>query len=157
MDAPAEFGDLIERFDHIAVAVHDIGAILPLVELLGGRFRNGGDSRNGFRWAQWHLPGGAKIEFLQPLDPEDADHFLNRFLAANGEGLHHVTFKVRSVTEAAERARARGYRVVGLNLDRPYWREMFLHPKSAHGILIQMAEWTDRPDPGRTIEDVIGA
>lgn len=157
MESPAGLDDLVERFDHFAVAVHDIRATLPLVELLGGRFRNGGDSRNGFRWAQWHLPGGAKIELLQPLDPDDSNHFLNKFLDGHGEGLHHVTFKVRDIEEAAMRAERLGYRVVGLHVNRPYWQELFIHPRSANGVLIQLAQWTDRPDPGRTIEDVLGS
>jgi hypothetical protein len=29
---------------------------------------------------------------------------------------------------------------VGENYDNPEWREIFIHPKSAHGVLIQLAE-----------------
>ena len=40
----------------------------------------------------------------------------------------------------AARLRAAGYRVVGENYENPAWRELFLHPKSAHGVLVQFAE-----------------
>ncbi len=151
------FEGLIERFDHVAVATCDIRSMLPLVTLLEGRFRNGGESSRGFRWAQWYLPGTAKIELLEPLDPSDGDHFLVRFLAGHGSGVHHLTFKVHDLTAAVGHAESLGYEVVGARLDRPHWKEAFLHPRSAHGVLIQLAEWTDRDaPPGVTIETVLG-
>ncbi len=145
--APPGFEDLVERFDHVAVAVDDLPAALPLVDLVQGSFRSGGISRRGFCWAQFFLPGAGKVELLQPLDPGDDSHFLVRFLRRRGSGVHHLTFKVADVTAAAKRAADMGYDVVGLDTSRGRWKEAFVHPRSAQGVLVQFAEFADRPVP----------
>lgn len=150
-------GDVIERFDHVSVAVRDIRAALPLVELMAGRFRDGGNNGSGdFRWVQFDLPGSGKLEMIEPLDPGDVANFLVRFLDANGDGIHHVTLKVTSIEEAIDRAHGLGMEVVGIDLSNENWKEAFIHPKSANGVLVQIAEWIDQPSSGRTLEDVIG-
>lgn len=132
--------DLIERFDHISLGVKRVEAALPLVDLLGARFINGADHvRNDFRWVQFQLNDGSRLELIAPLSPES---FLQRFLDKRGEGLHHVTYKVTDVEAAAARATALGYRTSGLHLN-PAWSEVFLHPAQAHGVVIQLAAWPD--------------
>jgi methylmalonyl-CoA/ethylmalonyl-CoA epimerase len=153
---PAELGDLVERFDHVSIAVHDIREALPLVEMMGGRFRSGGVARGGFRWAQWHLPGAGKLEMVAPLDPADTSHFLVKFLARRGPGLHHLTFKVSSINAAIAAAGQAGFQVVDVDTSDAGWKEAFLHPRSASGVLVQLAEWTDGDDPEQlTISDVL--
>ena len=63
--------------------------------------------------------------------------FLERFLAARGAGPHHFNFVVDDIGEALARIRALGIEPVGVNLANPYWKEAFLHPRVAHGIVIQ--------------------
>jgi hypothetical protein len=65
---------------------------------------------------------------------------LHRFIEARGPGVHHVTFIVPDLKEAIERARAHGKNVVGVFESNPSWKEAFLHPKSAMGIVVQFAE-----------------
>jgi len=152
-----DLGDVIERFDHVSVAVHDIHAALPLVALLAGQFRDGGNDASGaFRWVQFDLPGSGKLEMIEPLDTSDSANFLVRFLKANGEGIHHVTLKVTDIELAVERAVGLGLRVVGSDFTNEDWKEAFIHPKSASGVLVQIAEWTDSPASGRRLEDVVG-
>lgn len=151
-DPPEGLSDLIERFDHVSMAVDSIESILPLVELLGGEFHQGADHpRNEFRWVQFFVPGAGKLEFIAPLTETS---FLGRDLARRGEGFHHVTFKVSSLTEAAARSEQLGYRITGFHR-HDIWSEAFLHPKTTNGMLIQLAEWDD-PFPIRgTLEDVL--
>jgi len=123
-------------FDHVAIAVRRIADGEPMLrELLGAAPGEGGDGR-GFTFQQYALPGGV-VELLQP---KGDDSFLHRFLRDRGEGLHHITLKVSGLEAWAARLRAAGYRVVGENYENPAWRELFLHPKSAHGVLVQFAE-----------------
>ena len=65
---------------------------------------------------------------------------MHRFVAARGAGPHHVTFKVPDLHAALERARGLGYEPVGVDESSPAWKEAFLHPKQAQGILVQLAE-----------------
>jgi methylmalonyl-CoA/ethylmalonyl-CoA epimerase len=148
------FERIIERFDHVALAVNDIRATLPLVRLMGGEFVHGADHpRNKFRWVQFDLPGPSRLELIQPLSEES---FLTRYLEGRGEGFHHITFKVADVSVAARRAEELGYKTTGLHV-HPDWSEVFLHPKTAHGTLIQMAAWpNDSAWRGPSLEDVLG-
>lgn len=135
----ADLRDYILKLDHTAVAVHRVRDALPLYrDMLGGELHSAGDnSQQGFRWVQIVYPGGGKIELLEPLSE---DGFLARFLARRGEGVHHMTFKVQRIEELVETLRARGMRVVDENYADPAWKEAFISPRSAHGVIVQVAE-----------------
>jgi methylmalonyl-CoA epimerase len=136
-----QLSSVIERFDHVSMAVHDIDAAAPLITLLGGKYFDGGTGPwEDFSWAQYDLPGWGRLELIAPLDP-DPDHFIRRFLAERGEGLHHLTFKVYDINEAVERATEMGFTVTGFDDRLDDWKEAFVHPRSSHGVLIQLAEF----------------
>jgi methylmalonyl-CoA/ethylmalonyl-CoA epimerase len=123
------------------MAVRDIEATQPLITLLGGEYFDGGTSPWGdFNWAQYNLPGWGRLELIAPLSP-DPDHFIRRFLAERGEGLHHLTFKVHDINEAVARATEMGFTVTGFDDRIDDWKEAFIHPRSSHGVLIQLAEF----------------
>ncbi len=123
-------------FDHIAVAVRRIADALPLFQaFLGGTPGESGKGE-GFTYQQLTFESG----IVELIEPRGEESFLDRFLADRGEGLHHITFRVRDLPTWAARLRAAGYRVVGENYENPAWRELFVHPKSGHGVLIQLGE-----------------
>ena len=143
-EAIDQLGSVIERFDHVSMAVHDIDAAAPLINLLGGEYYDGGTNHWGdFRWAQYDLPGWGRLELIAPIDP-DPEHFIRRFLAERGEGLHHLTFKVHDIRNAAARAKDMGFTVTGFDDTLDDWKEAFVHPRSSHGVLIQLAEFPDK-------------
>jgi methylmalonyl-CoA/ethylmalonyl-CoA epimerase len=111
--------------------------------LLGGTWAYGGDSP-GYWWGQLEFAAGPKIELLTPTGGPDAA-FLERFLASRGAGPHHFNFLVSDITEALARTRAFGIEPVGVSLDNPRWKEAFLHPRQAHGIVIQLAQQEGDP------------
>jgi len=136
-----QLGSVIDRFDHVSMAVNDIEATAPLLSLLGATYFDGGTNPWGsFRWAQYDLPGSGRLELIAPLDT-DPDHFIRRFLAQRGEGLHHLTFKVYDINEAVAKATEMGFTVTGFDDRLDDWKEAFLHPKSSNGVLIQFAEF----------------
>jgi methylmalonyl-CoA/ethylmalonyl-CoA epimerase len=133
------------RFDHIAIAVHRLADVTPfLVGTLGGEPAYGSPSRF-YNFAQWRYAGGGRIEVLEPRG--EPDGFLYRFLAASGPRVHHVTFRVPDIREACARAESHGYKIVGFDDSYPTWKEAFLHPKQALGIVVQMAQMS-RPPAG---------
>ncbi len=162
--------------DHVALATHDVTPALDVfVGELGGLVLFGGHS-SGFRPMQVRLGDaetGMTVELLEPWGV-DANDFLQRFLDRHGEGPHHLTFKVDDLEATLERVGASGYRAVGVDLRDPEWKEAFLHPREAHGTVVQLAEahhefpsrqellahvhehgpnghprwWPDPPDPG---------
>lgn len=136
------------RLDHIAVASrHAFDGFVVYRDRLGGTWVGGGFDP-GFWWGQLRFPGGMKVELLEPAR-NGGDDFLFRFLDRNGPGPHHLTFKVPSIVSTLERLEAAGYHPVGVRLDNPAWKEAFLHPREAPGVVIQVAEAAgDGPEPG---------
>lgn len=127
------------RFDHVALAVPRIVDALPIYrDLLGGRFFTGGDNpRLGYRGVQLTIPGG-KVEILEPLEGSD---FLRTFLAGRPHGgLHHVTFTVPDLHDAITELERAGFTVHGESTADARWQEVFVHPKSANGVLVQFAQ-----------------
>jgi len=147
------------RFDHVAHAATTIRELLPLYAgQLGGRPLYGGENeRVGYRGMMLGFGDGSQIELLEPLP---GSTFLDRFFARNpAGGLHHVTFRVDDLRRAVERARAAGLEIVGEYLDDPDWLEAFVHPRAAHGTVVQLLETApDRPAkmPGVTFDDLLG-
>src|SRR5207253_6187285 len=124
-------------FDHIAIALPRMAAAAPfLCAELGGE-PDAGQPSGVFAWGTYRFEGGGSIEIMEPAGPSG---FLHRFLAERGAGIHHVTFKVPSLAEACARAESTGYDIIGRDESDPEWKEAFLHPKQALGIVVQFAE-----------------
>jgi methylmalonyl-CoA/ethylmalonyl-CoA epimerase len=129
----------VEALDHTAIAVRDIQAALPLYRDLLGGVPSGFEriSQKGFMWLSLRYPNGSQVELLAPTGENG---FLHDFLARYGEGVHHMTFIVRDLRQAVERARAAGLRVVDEDYREPRWQEAFISPRSAFGTIIQLAQ-----------------
>ena len=127
------------QVDHVAIAVHNIAAAKPLlVDALGGVFLFAGENRGqGFIWAQFRFPHGGKVELVTPTTP---DGFVQRFLDKRGEGVHHMTLKVPDISRAIEHLRDQKVELMRVSIDHPSWKEAFIHPRDAHGVLIQIAQ-----------------
>lgn len=128
------------RLAHVALIVRNVEASARVFGGLLGLVPTGREAlaREGVRIAFVRV-GGARIELMEPLDPGGA---LARFLAARGEGIHHLAFVVPDVKAALARARAAGLRPID-EVARPGARGArvaFLHPSSTHGVLVELME-----------------
>jgi methylmalonyl-CoA/ethylmalonyl-CoA epimerase len=133
--------------DHFAIATPALADGWELFTgVLGGTWVYGMDSP-GYWWGQLEFAAGPKIELLTPTGGPDAA-FLERFLAARGAGPHHLNFIVTDIQATLTRIQAVGIEPVGVNLTNPNWQEAFLHPRSAHGIVIQVAQQAGTPPAG---------
>lgn len=138
------------RLDHLAVAVHRHDDAWPrYLGDLGARWVGCGETA-GFRPAQVEFANGMRVEVLEPHRVGEND-FLQRFLDHRGPGAHHLTYKVADLDEALEACDRFGYPVIGVDRSDPGWQEAFLHPKRAHGIVVQLAQsegsWDPEPPP----------
>ena len=127
-----------ERFDHVAIGVHEIARAAVLFrDILGGESVAGWDVPDeGFRFAQFRYPNHMKIELMEPLGDSG---FLPKFLAHRGEGVHHLTFRVKDIESKLDYLRSHGVEPVNVVLEGR-WKEAFVHPRQAHGVLIQLME-----------------
>ena len=125
--------------DHLAIGTQALTDGWELFGgVLGGTWLYGGDSP-GFWWGQLEFAAGPKIELMTPTGGPDAV-FLERFLATRGASPHHFNFIVTDIEATLAQIRAFGIEPVGVNLSNPYWKEAFLHPRNAYGIVIQVAQ-----------------
>ena len=130
--------------DHLAIGTPSLSGGWELFGgILGGTWAYGGNSP-GFWWGQLEFAEGPKIELLTPTGGPDAA-FLERFLAARGAGPHHFNFLVTDIEDALARIMAIGIEPVGVNLANPGWKEAFIHPRDAHGIVVQVAQQAGPP------------
>ncbi len=81
--------------------------------------------------------GGSEIELLEPTQEGTG---VARFLESRGEGMHHICFESDDVGQELEAARAKGIELID---EKPRvglaGMICFLHPKSNHGVLIELA------------------
>ncbi len=69
-----------------------------------------------------------------------------KFLSKRGEGLYAVSFRLSRADEGAEDARRKGIRVLRTVENEQLgsvfnMKEVFLHPKDAHGVHILLTEY----------------
>jgi methylmalonyl-CoA/ethylmalonyl-CoA epimerase len=146
-------------FDHIAFAVPHLERPAQLVQdVLGAEFLRGADSpKYGFRSAQFSVRGGAKIEFLMPLDVPQAA-LLQRFLKERGPGVHHITFVTEDVVALESRVLECGWKTTDSDFTEPHWRETYIGPRQGLGTILQLADtnldWAAF-DPDHTFADVL--
>jgi methylmalonyl-CoA epimerase len=124
---------------HIGVIVRRIDAAGPLYARLGlpetGRVTF---PQERIRLA--FIPvEGARIELMEPLEAAGP---LHRFLATRGEGIHHLAFEVPDLEAALAGVREAGGRLIdGIpRRGSEDTRVAFIHPASAHGVLIELVE-----------------
>jgi methylmalonyl-CoA/ethylmalonyl-CoA epimerase len=148
---------LLTRIDHIGIAVHDLDAAIGFYEATFGLTVAGRETNEaqGVREAMMlvgatddvgvlaAVGGASYVQLLEPLSPDTP---VGRFLAARGEGVHHIGYGVVEVAAALEQLRAQGIRLVD---ERPRHGSLgasiaFLHPKSVGGALTELVQAAPR-------------
>jgi hypothetical protein len=126
--------------DHVAMAAP---SLTDGIELFGGLLEGIGEETGdsfGFRWRQCAFPAGPRVEVITPTGPDGA--FLERFLSRRGAGAHHYNFKVPDLVRTLDDVADLGITPVQVRLDDPHYKEAFLRPDDAHGIVIQIIQHT---------------
>ena len=124
----------LSAFDHLVVRVADIDeGIATYRDTLGLTLDRTDESEAlGIKQAFFNLPGGGFIEVVAPTDPQSA---VGQALDKRGEGIHTVAFSVDDLSVACEALKAGGARLIGEG-----GSQVFVHPKSTHGLLLQLSE-----------------
>jgi methylmalonyl-CoA epimerase len=146
--------DLFIEINEIAIAVNDLdrateryGALLQApVESETRHDEEGIGIRQRGLWV-----GDTHLTFVTDLT---GDGPVARFLTTRGEGLYELCLKVSDLEAAIEHMKSQGVRFASETpaILRNYkYRDkfysevhvVFLHPKTTHGVLIEMQQWFD--------------
>ena len=83
--------------------------------------------------------GNGKVELLKALTPDSP---ISNFLKNRGEGIHHIAFKVDKLHEALRYLKLNNIQLIDESprIGAEGLLIAFLHPKSTHGILVELCQ-----------------
>jgi methylmalonyl-CoA/ethylmalonyl-CoA epimerase len=130
---------LIKWVNHIGVAVRSLQERVPLYRALGLEVAAGEEVPSEMVRVAFFSAGGTRIELLEPTAPDSP---IAKFIAARGEGLHHICLEVDDIRATMAELAGQGFRLVS---EEPKpgahgSQVCFIHPKSAGGVLIELCQ-----------------
>lgn len=82
--------------------------------------------------------GESKVELVEPTDETTG---VARFLAAKGEGFHHICFEVANLAETLLNLEIGGLELIDTAPRRGAEGPVaFVHPRGCHGVLVELIE-----------------
>jgi methylmalonyl-CoA/ethylmalonyl-CoA epimerase len=140
--------------DHIGIAVADLSAALSFYrDALGLEIEAPEDVASQGVRAHFIPAGEAAIRGagasgpkLELLEATADDSPIAKYVAKRGPGLHHITLRVDDIRAALEQLKAKGVRLIDES-PRPGAHGSlvaFIHPSSAHGVLIELKQAPNR-------------
>lgn len=136
----AEVEPLLTEIDHVAIAVHDLPAAIDFYRESFGAIVEHREivDRDGVEEAMLRVAES----YIQLVTPIRDDSPVTRYLERNGEGIHHVGYRVADCEAALRAYQAGGGRAID-ERPRPGSRDTtvaFLHPKTSFGTLIELVQ-----------------
>ncbi len=139
-DGQAAPAGLLTEIDHVAIAVNDLEAAIGWYQDVFGAVVEHRErvEKDGVDEALLAVADS----YVQLLTPFRDDSTVAKYLAAKGEGLHHVGYRVADCAVALQAVKDAGGRVIDEVL-RPGSRGTtvaFVHPKTSFGTLIELVQ-----------------
>jgi len=132
---------MISRIDHVSIAVKDQDKAERFFrEVLGAvEGTSAADPQTRFFWKLFSLGDLSRLEIISPTGKGS---FLDNFLKDKEAGVHHITLQTPDIRKAMSHLDEQGVPFFGYN-EYPggIWKEIFIHPRHAFGVLIQIAEF----------------
>lgn len=129
---------MIKRIDHIGIVVADIEEALRVYSKALGLVVAEIQERPDLGATIAFVPiGEGEIELVQPVS---SDSDAAKFLEKRGEGIHHICLEVDDIEESLADLRGKGLELIDEvpRIGPKGERFAFIHPKSAHGVLIEL-------------------
>ena len=131
---------MFNKIDHIGIAVHSIEASLPLYRDAFGLNYLGEDvvESQGVRVVFLEI-GESLIELLEPTRDDSP---IAKFLAKNGEGIHHMAMGCDDIEAARDQALQSSIRLLSDGpIDGAHGKLItFAHPKDTGRVLIEFTQ-----------------
>jgi methylmalonyl-CoA/ethylmalonyl-CoA epimerase len=131
---------MLTKINHIGIAVTSLEEALPFYRSqLDMSFQGIEEvAEQKVKVAMLQI-GEAKIELLEPTDPESP---VARFIEKNGPGIHHLAYEVDNIEQAIARLEQEGVRMIDRSprIGAHGTRIAFIHPKSSAGVLTELCQ-----------------
>jgi len=130
---------IVFTIDHLGIAVKSLAAAKNIYETLGLSV-SPEETVEAEQVRLVMVPvGESRLELLEPTSENSP---IAKFIAKRGEGLHHVSLRVRDLAAAVERLKKDGVRLVSndIKVGAGGHRYIFIHPSSAGGVLLELVE-----------------
>ncbi len=132
---------MIARIDHVSIAVKDHEKAERFFRDILGAIpgTNAADPTTRYFWQLYSLGDLSRLELISPTGKGS---FLDGFLKSKDAGVHHITLQTPDIQKAMEHLKAKGIPFFGYNeYVGGVWTEIFIHPRHAFGVLIQIAQF----------------
>jgi len=130
----------MKKIEHLGIAVSDLNSSIALYEQLLNTtcYKTEEVESEGVRTAFFQV-GECKIELLEATNPESP---IAKYLAKQGQGIHHIAFEVEDIEVELERLKALDFVLIHEIPKRgaDNKRIAFLHPKSTNGVLVELCQ-----------------
>ncbi len=131
---------MLQRIDHIGVAVPDIeAAVEAYTQLFGvGPSHREVVESDGVETVMFEV-GESRIELLGATGP---DSKIAGFLARRGGGIHHVAYGVADVQSSLDTLAAQGMQLLDTRPRKGAGGKLvgFVHPKAVSGVLTELCQ-----------------
>lgn len=131
---------MVEKINHIGIAVQSIDAVLPFYrDNLGMKCLGLEEVAEQQVKVAMLVIGESKIELLEPTSPESP---VAKFIDKNGQGMHHLAYEVADIKAAIARLLAEGARMIDETPRHGAHGTLiaFVHPKSSYGVLTELCQ-----------------
>jgi len=131
---------MILRIDHVSLAVKNYeGAVEFFTKILGAVSQyNGTDNNLKYYWETFALGDLSRFEIIKPTGKGS---FLENFLKDKEGGIHHLVLQTPDIEMTREILEKNDIPYFGFQNYGDRWKELFIHPKDAFGVLLQIAEF----------------
>lgn len=133
---------MFDRVDHVGIAVTDLEAAIEFYQRAFGVSPSHRETveEQGVEEAMIKV-GESWIQLLRPLGPDTP---VGKFIARNGEGVHHIGYGVSNLTEVLDHLKVEGLRLIDEHPRRGSRGASvaFIHPKSVGGVLVELVQET---------------
>ena len=130
----------ILKIDHLGIAVKSIDAGKGFwTDALGLEFE-GSETVAEQKVTTGFFPvGESEVELLESTAPDGP---IAKYLEKKGEGIQHVAFRVENIEAALSELKEKGIRLIDEQprIGAGGAKIAFLHPKSTHGVLVELCE-----------------
>ena len=131
---------MIKKIDHIGIAVNNLEESLSFYEdALGLKVDNVEEVAEQKVKVGFLDIGGIHFELLESTSPDGP---VAKFIEKRGEGIHHIAILVDNIEKSIEFMKDKGVKLIDETPRKGAGgsKMAFVHPKSTHGILLELYE-----------------